>query len=222
MEGSYHGTRLSDNNGPGSSHASEAKDLVGALKKSMPHDTPELDPPCSAKKKKTSEVEDEAAVQLSASIHGAITRCVESGSLPQDLEFPQISVRKVTETTRGKLKGIEGQLDYTSNIAFAIAAAVKRKRRKTSSEMEVESPHFGNGNEVNRPQPLSSQQELSPSLVAEILVSQLRDISGYIPQACKGHLNFLTVGCRVEGNSPSSERGSPDLSPTTEGKSGYP
>lgn len=188
--------------------------------KSIPHNAPELGPPCSVKKKKTSEVEDEAAVQLSASIKSAITRCVESGSLPQDLDFPQVSVRKVTENTRGKLKGIEGQLDYTSSTAFAIAAAVKRKRSKASTEMEVES-----GIEVNRLQLLSSQQEFSASLVAEIVVSQLRDtnaISGYIPQACKGHLNFLAVGCRVEGNSPSSGKGSPVLSLTTEGKSGYP
>jgi len=196
--------------------------LVGAVtaprgKKSTPT---ELGPPCSAKKKKTSGVEDDAAVQLSASIKGAITKCVDSGSLPQDLEFPQISIRKVTENARSKLKGIEGQLDYTSSIAFAIAAAVTRQRRKASTEMEVES-----GSEVNRLEPLSSQQEFSPSLVAEILVSQLRDsntISGYVPQACKGHLNFLTFGCRVEGNSPSSGKGSSDLSLTAEGKSGYP
>ena len=227
LEGSYHGSRLSENQDSGPSNASEAptKELVAEVtmltgKKSIPHDTPELDPPSTAKKKKTSEMEDEVALQLTASIKGAITRCVESGSLPKDLDFPQVRVQKVTEKTRGKLKGVDGQLDYTSSVAFVIAAAEKRKQKKASTELGVES-----GSEVNRLQPLSSQQEFSPSLVAEILVSHLREIdasSGYIPQACNGHLNFLTVGCRVESNSPSSGKDAPVLPRTTEGNSGDP
>ncbi|KAG0620172.1 hypothetical protein M758_4G195300 [Ceratodon purpureus] len=227
LEGSYHGNRLSDNqdSGPSSSPDTPSKELVGegtmsTGKKSIPHDTPELDPPGTAKKKKTSEVEAEAAVQLTASIKGAITRCIEAGSLPKDLDLPQVRVQKVTDKTRGKLKGIEGQLDYTSSVAFAIAAAQKKKIRKASMELEV-----GAGSEVNGLQPLSSQMEFSSSLVAEILVSQLRETdasSGYIPQACNGHLNFLTVGCRVESNSPSSGKDTSVLSPTTDGNSGAP
>lgn len=226
LEGSYHGTRLSENQDSGPSNASEApKELVGEMtmpteKKSISRDTPELDPPGTAKKKKISEAEAEAAVQLSASIKDAITRCIESGSLPEDLDLPQVRVQKVPEKTRGKLKGIEGQLDYTSSVAFAIAAGEKRKKRKASTELEVESE-----SEVNKFQPLSSQPELTPSLVAEILVSQLREtdaFTGYFPQACNGHLNFLTVGCRVESNSPSSGMDAAVLSPTTEGNSGDP
>lgn len=228
LEGSYHGNRLSENRDSGPGNGSEApdKELVEEVtmptgKKSIPHDTPELDPPGTAKKKKTAEVEAEAAVQLTASVKDAVTRCVETGSLPSDLDLPQVRVAKVTEKTRGKLKGVEGQLEYTSSVGFAIAAAVKRKQKKASTELEVEL-----GSEVIRLEPLSSQQEFSPSLVAEILVSQLRETddasSGYSPQACNGHLNFLTVGCRVESNSPSSGKETPVLSPTAEGNSGAP
>jgi hypothetical protein len=226
LEGSYHGNRLSENRDSGPGNGSEApdKELVGEVtmstgKKSIPHDTPELDPPGTAKKKRTAEVEAEAAVQLTASVKDAVTRCVETGSLPSDLDLPQVRVAKVTEKTRGKLKWVEGQLEYTSSVAFAIAAAVKRKQKKASTELEVEL-----GSEVIRLEPLSSQQEFSPSLVAEILVSRLRETddasSGYSPQACNGHLNFLTVGCRVESNSPSSGKETPVLSPTAEGNSG--
>lgn len=209
LEGSYHGTRPSEYSDVGQSNAAEAhcKELgeemvTAAKKKSIAHDTPDLNPPTTAKKKKTLVVEDEIQVQLSASIQDAVNRCVEFGSLPQDLDLPQVVVRKVTHKTRGKLKEIEGQLDYTSSVAFAIAAGVKRKSNMVNTEVEVES-----GGQVNRWQPFSSTQEFSPSLVAEILVSQLGktgDLSGYIPQACKGHLNFLLLGCEAQSNSLSS------------------
>jgi arginine-tRNA-protein transferase len=209
LEGSYHGSRLNENSCAGPSNASEAhnKEPDGEVttltrKKSIAHDAPEFDSP-TVKKKKTSEAEAEAAVQLTASIEVSVTRCVETGSLPRGLDLPQITVLKV----------IEGQLDYTSSIAFAIAAAIKRSNSTTEV---VEEP----GNEVKRLQHLSSKQELSSSLVAEILVSQLREtdsLRGYIPQACKGHLNFLTVGCRVESDSPSSGKVALVTSPITEG-----
>jgi arginine-tRNA-protein transferase len=219
LEGSYHGSRLNENSCAGPSNASEAhnKEPDGEVttltrKKSIAHDAPEFDSP-TVKKKKTSEAEAEAAVQLTASIEVSVTRCVETGSLPRGLDLPQITVQKVTQKTRDKVKVIEGQLDYTSSIAFAIAAAIKRSNSTTEV---VEEP----GNEVKRLQHLSSKQELSSSLVAEILVSQLREtdsLRGYIPQACKGHLNFLTVGCRVESDSPSSGKVALVTSPITEG-----
>jgi hypothetical protein len=170
-------------------------------KKSIAHDAPELDSPSTVKQKKTSEVEAEAVPQLTTSIEVAVTRCVKTGSLPRGLDLPQITVQKVTQKTHDKVKAIEGQLDYTSNIAFVIAVAIKRRLNNSTAEVEEELGH-----EVTRLQHLSSKQELSSSLVAKILVSQLREtdgLCGYIPQACKGHLNFLTVGYRVESNSPS-------------------
>lgn len=200
LEGSYDGTRGSDKNGSSStSNGSEAPTKPPRGKKSLSQDGLELGPP--RKKKQASEMEvDESAQRLSAAIKAAVSGCIDSKLLPEDLELPQVSVRKVTENTRGKLKAtIEGRLEYTSSIAFAIAAAMNRKRKKSKGLVEVV-------DEVNRP-----FQECSPCVVAELLVSQLRDdtASGHIPHACKGHLNFLTVGCRLEGldhSPPSSGR----------------
>ncbi|KAG0631858.1 hypothetical protein M758_1G284500 [Ceratodon purpureus] len=222
LEGSCHGSRLHENSHAGSSNATEThnKELDGEAiiltrKKGIAHDAPEFDSPSTAKKKKTSEAEAEVEVQLTASIKDAITKCVETGSFPRGLALPQITVRKMSQKIRDKLKPIEGQFEYTSSIAFAIAAAIKRRPIKPTTEAEEEP-----GSDVNRLQHLSSKQEISSSLVAEILVSQLREIdglSGYILQACKGHLNFLTIGCRAVSNSPSSGNGGFIMSPITEG-----
>jgi hypothetical protein len=54
-----------------------------------------------------------------------------------------------------------------------------------------------------------STEELSPECVAEILVSRLQhgDLQGLVPQACKGHLNFLLSEgkVRVDTSSPKGE-----------------
>lgn len=205
LEGSYPGPQVVDEvnkSGPGAT--SEASDEVVCGEKMPDKQVPANGSPkfssnlqSTAKRKKPSASEDEAVVQLKVKICAAIVKLVTSGVLPHGFDIPQVMVRKLTEKSRGKLKSLGGQLEYTCSVAFAVAAAVKRLQSKANVEPNIESD-----SEVNRLQPFSSKQDFSPVHVAEILVSELQetDVQGLIPEAHNGHLNFLTVACTAEDN----------------------
>ncbi|KAH9534067.1 hypothetical protein CY35_18G087300 [Sphagnum magellanicum] len=152
-------------------------------------------------KKRQSDVLDEAGQKLSLAIQCSIAGCVELGLLPPDFNQQEVTVRKFTDKARGKLKDLDGHVEYTSNVAFVIAAAMKHKQSHIV-QVDQEASSVDNNTSL-------STEEWSPECVAEILVSRLQhgNLQGLIPQACKGHLNFLLSEgkVRIDTSSPKGE-----------------
>ena len=73
---------------------------------------------------------------LSKTIDQAVQLCIQSGEFPSNMQIPKASVRKVLCDKKKKLAKGPEQLLYTSNVAFAIAAAIKRTL--TSEKVEIE------------------------------------------------------------------------------------
>ncbi|KAF8115174.1 hypothetical protein N665_0029s0020 [Sinapis alba] len=128
----------------------------------------------------TSKSEEKSKVEpvmddLSKMIDQAVQICIQSGELPSNMQIPKASVKKVfCEKSKKLAKGPE-QLLYTSNVAFPIAAAIKRTL--TSEKVEI------NGN------------KLSPETISEMLLSamsKLEETPGISIKICKGHINFLS------------------------------
>ncbi|KAG7601294.1 Arginyl-tRNA--protein transferase 1 [Arabidopsis thaliana] len=115
---------------------------------------------------------------LSKNIDQAVQLCIRSGEFPSNMQIPKASVKKVFCARRKKLAEGTEQLLYTSNIAFPIAAAIKRIQ--TSEKEGI------NSAEGNR---------LSPETISEMLLSAMHKV-GETPdvsiKVCKGHINFLS------------------------------
>lgn len=115
---------------------------------------------------------------LSKKIDQAVQRCIQSGEFPSNVQIPKASVKKVFCARRKKLAEGREQLLYTSNIAFPIAAAIRRTLTSEKGEM--------NNAEENR---------LSPENISEMLLSamsKMGEISGISVKVCKGHINILS------------------------------
>ncbi|XP_030444555.2 arginyl-tRNA--protein transferase 2-like isoform X1 [Syzygium oleosum] len=125
---------------------------------------------------------------LSDAIDKAVHTCVESETFPANVQLPKASVKGVSLTKKKKLiKGLENLL-YTSNIAFQLAAALRRARSEKKNEKQ--SKLSGNSAEDQLPSGLLPQtigEKLAQSL------SQMGETSGLLIQACDGHLNFYSI-----------------------------
>ncbi|CAG7911924.1 unnamed protein product [Brassica rapa] len=109
-------------------------------------------------------------------IDQAVQLCIQSGEFPSNMQIPKASVKKVFCDKRKKLAKGPEQLLYTSNVAFPIAAAIKRTL--TSEKVEME------GN------------KLSPETISEMLLSamsKLGETAGISIKVSKGHINFLSA-----------------------------
>ncbi|CAL9229300.1 unnamed protein product [Arabidopsis halleri] len=116
---------------------------------------------------------------LSKKIDQAVQLCIRSGQFPSNMQIPKASVKKVLCARRKKLAEGTEQLLYTSNIAFPIAAAVKRIQ--TSEKGGIYSA------EGNR---------LSPQTISEMLLSAMHKVGethDMSIKVCKGHINFLSA-----------------------------
>ncbi|XP_071734410.1 arginyl-tRNA--protein transferase 1-like [Rutidosis leptorrhynchoides] len=113
---------------------------------------------------------DKAMQYLSDEIDSAVLECTQKGELPNDIQFPKASVKRVAPTKR-KLQAEEAQdLLYTSNISFQIAAAIKRANKTFVTEK-------------------------NPNSVAEMLSTRLHNLPSPIVlsiKACNGHINFYS------------------------------
>lgn len=61
--------------------------------------------------------------------------------MPQDVDLPQIVIHMAIHITRGKMKEIEGPLENSYRVAFAIAASGKQKYNTVNTEVEVKYSH---------------------------------------------------------------------------------
>ncbi|KZV23817.1 arginyl-tRNA--protein transferase 1 [Dorcoceras hygrometricum] len=127
---------------------------------------------------------------LSNEIDRAVELCIESGELSSDFHFPKASVKRVSPSKRKLQADILEDLIFSCNIAFQIAATLRRTRKDV---VVVKSSEHGLG--VNR-----DSSELSPKTIAEILVSHLKQLTesfGLSVRACNGHINFYSATGQV-------------------------
>ncbi|XP_021295955.1 arginyl-tRNA--protein transferase 1-like isoform X2 [Herrania umbratica] len=126
---------------------------------------------------------------LSDLIDKLVHTYVESGEFPSGIQLPKAAVKKVSHAKR-KLS-VEGTEDllYSSNIAFQIAATL---RRTCSAEKDVQQLRLsGHSAEENGLCPKSVAEKLACSL------NQLANISGLSIRACNGHINFYSAAKNV-------------------------
>ncbi|XP_039070562.1 arginyl-tRNA--protein transferase 1-like isoform X2 [Hibiscus syriacus] len=109
---------------------------------------------------------------------------IGSGELPSGIQLPKATVKKVSNAKR-KLS-VEGSEDllYSSNIAFQIAATL---RRAQSAEDTQQLPMSRKNAEENDLSPKSFAEKLTCSL------KQLANIYGFSIKACNGHINFYST-----------------------------
>ncbi|XP_044508721.1 arginyl-tRNA--protein transferase 2-like [Mangifera indica] len=122
---------------------------------------------------------------LSVQINNAVHTCIESGDFPSGIQLPKASVKIVSQAKRKLLaEGMENLL-YSSNIAFQVAATLRRAQLAETEVQQIQ---------VLR----QNTQDNGPSrkVIAEKLASSLNKLvenSGLSIRACNGHLNFYSA-----------------------------
>ncbi|XVE69400.1 hypothetical protein DITRI_Ditri09bG0149400 [Diplodiscus trichospermus] len=107
-----------------------------------------------------------------------------SGVFPSGIQFPKAAVKKVSPAKR-KLS-VEGSEDllYSCNIAFQIAATLRRKQSAESVQ------------QLQMSRQSAEESDLNPKCIAEKLacsLNQLANVSGLSIRACNGHINFYSA-----------------------------
>ncbi|KAK9742364.1 hypothetical protein RND81_03G167000 [Saponaria officinalis] len=120
----------------------------------------------------TKSKEEELLDCLSLQIELAIQSLVKSEDLPCDIQYPKDLVKKVSTTKKRRIVEGPGDLLYTSNVSFPIAAIMKKTK------------------------PNGPPSDLSPKNIAEKLASalqQLVNLPDFSVKACNGHINFYSL-----------------------------
>ena len=123
---------------------------------------------------------------LSDQIDKVVQTYIESGEFPSGIQLPKAAVKKVSHAKR-KLS-VEGSEDllYTNNIAFQIAATLRR-----------------NVQQLRMSKHSAEENDLCPKSIAKKLVcslNQLANISGLTIRACNGHINFYFAAKKVSSD----------------------
>ncbi|XP_014495816.1 arginyl-tRNA--protein transferase 1 [Vigna radiata var. radiata] len=117
---------------------------------------------------------------LSNKIDSVINIFIEKGEFPSGIQLPKASVNIVSQGKRKSLANGSEDLLYSSNIAFQIAASIKRAQSCDKV-----------GNDSNPSIVCKKENELSPKIIAEKLVASLDPtVNGLSVRACNGHINF--------------------------------
>lgn len=129
---------------------------------------------------------------LSNQIDNVIHMLIEKGELPSGIQLPKASVKRVSQGKRKLLVDGSEDLLYSSNIAFQIAASIKRAH--SCSKV---------GNDSTPSGVCLKENESSPKIIAEKLVASLDPTvkdSGLSIKACNGHINFYASSNQVSPN----------------------
>ncbi|XP_024529360.1 arginyl-tRNA--protein transferase 1 [Selaginella moellendorffii] len=122
----------------------------------------------------TGKEEDGVSAALVDSLKAAIRDWMVDAGVGSDFQVPDVGVRRISEKVRKKLQEgstSEWEASYTSNAAFLVASALKKRRNLDGGQLAMEVV----------PADLASQ------LAAKLSAKQL---SGVVVKACKGHVNF--------------------------------
>ncbi|GMY08203.1 arginyl-tRNA--protein transferase 2-like [Fagus crenata] len=133
----------------------------------------------SEKKNEAEQITDD----LSDQIDNVVRICMKSGEFPSDIHLPKASVKKVLQAKRKLLVEGSENLLYSTNIAFQIAATIRRGQSCDNNQLRL-SRHS------------AEENELTPKVIAEKLessLSQLAETSGLLIRACNGHINFYSA-----------------------------
>ncbi|KAI3470870.1 hypothetical protein Pfo_027533 [Paulownia fortunei] len=128
---------------------------------------------------------------LSDQIDNTVQLCVKSGEFSSDIQLPKASIKKVAPAKRKLQAEKSEELMFSCNIAFQIAATLRRLKKDV--ERMKSSEHGLGGNE--------DSNELSPQMIAEILAShskQLAESCGLSVRACNGHINFYSAMKQID------------------------
>lgn len=118
---------------------------------------------------------------LSNQIDDIVQLCIKNGEFPTNIQFPEASIKKVAPAKRKLQAEKSEELMFTSNLAFQIAATIKRVKK------DIEHVKSSEGTE--------DLPELSPKMIAEILASHLKLLAeshGLSVRACNGHINLYS------------------------------
>uniref|UniRef100_A0A2N9FIB5 Arginyl-tRNA--protein transferase n=1 Tax=Fagus sylvatica TaxID=28930 RepID=A0A2N9FIB5_FAGSY len=133
----------------------------------------------SEKKNEAEQITDD----LSNQIDNVVRICMKSGEFPSDIQLPKASVKKVLQAKRKLLVEGSENLLYSTNVAFQIAATIRRGQSCDNNQLRL-SRHS------------AEENELTPKVIAEKLessLSQLAETSGLLIRACNGHINFYSA-----------------------------
>ncbi|KAL6581198.1 hypothetical protein OROMI_007121 [Orobanche minor] len=117
-------------------------------------------------------------------IDDTVQLCGKSGKFSSDTLLPKASIKKVAPAKKKLQAEKSEELVFTCNIAFQIAAILKRSKKN------VDHAKFQHGSVGNE-----DSGELSPKTIAEILTSQLKQMiesCDLSVRACNGHINFYS------------------------------
>lgn len=123
---------------------------------------------------------------LSEQIDNTVQLCMKSGELSSDLQLPKASVKRVSPAKRNLQADKSEELIFSCNIAFQIAANLRRMKKDVQhakSSQRVLGVNEDSG-------------ELSPNMIAETVAShskQLAESCGLSVRACNGHINFYSA-----------------------------
>ncbi|XP_044462764.1 arginyl-tRNA--protein transferase 2-like isoform X2 [Mangifera indica] len=122
---------------------------------------------------------------LSVQIDNAVHMSIEGGIFPSSIELPKASVKMVSQAKRKLLvEGMENLL-YSSNIAFQMAATLRRAQLVEEELQQIQV--LREKTQDNGPSPKVIAEKLASSL------NQLIENSGFTIRACNGHLNFYSA-----------------------------
>lgn len=134
----------------------------------------------------------EKSLHLSNQIDNVIHILIERGEFASGIQLPKASVKRVSQGKRKLLVNGSEDLLYSSNIAFQIAASIKRAQ---SCDKVVD--------DSKPARVCEKENDSSPKIIAEKLVASLDPTvknSGLSIRACNGHINFYASSKQVSLN----------------------
>ncbi|KAE9598739.1 hypothetical protein Lal_00022658 [Lupinus albus] len=165
----------------------------------------------SASSEEQNEVE-KSLHDLSDKIDKVANMFTEKGDFPSGIQLPKASVRKVTQAKKKLLGNRSEDLLYSSNIAFQIAASIKRAQSGNKD-----------GSKSKPSRDCETENGSSPKHIAEKLASLLDQIvknCGLSIRACNGHINFYSSSKQVSPSASAQNVIQPKISGMKDGVGG--
>lgn len=118
-------------------------------------------------------------------IDKTVELCMKSEEFPASIQLPKASIKKAPPAKRKLQAENSEELMFFCNVAFQIAATIRRVNKDVEHVKSFEHGFEGK----------QDFSELSPQKIAEILASHLKQLAescGLSVRACNGHINFYS------------------------------
>ncbi|XP_054798593.1 arginyl-tRNA--protein transferase 2 isoform X2 [Prosopis cineraria] len=182
-------------------------------KSSVQHEfsSPVSEDPLSTCNEEKNEIE-KVLRYLSDQIGDAVCMFTSKGEFPSGIQLPKASVKKVSPGKRKLLVNGSEDLLFSCNIAFQIAASIKRAQ--LGDKNAHQSKLTRDCTEVN---------DLSPKIIAEKLATSLAQTlkcSDISIRSCNGHMNFYSSTKQVSSSEGAQNASAPKKSGIKHGSEG--